>query len=513
VSAGPLLSLRGITKAFPGVVANDHIDLDIAAGEVHAVVGENGAGKSTLMKILYGFYRADEGEIRLEGAPVRIHSPREARRLRIGMVFQELVQIPALTIAENIALFLPDLPAILDRAALRRRITEVSQRYDLELDPDRPVGGLSVGERQRVEIVKLLLAHARILVFDEPTRSLAPHEIDGLFRVFETLRADGYAVVFIAHRLREVLGAADRITVMRRGRIAGALLRAEASEAALISLMFGASGAQPAPRPTMTPAGDGPPRLELRQVSTRPAGHAPGLAAIDLTIRAREIVGVAGVAGNGQRELGDVILGLEPCLGGAKYLDGQPATRWSVAKIRANGVVFIPEDALGMAAVAPLTVLDNMILGDIPSYSRRGGWAVDREAARHDLASALDRLGVTVPALDKPIGALSGGNVQRVILARELARAPRLIVAFYPTRGLDVQSATAARVLLLQARTAGAGILLISEDLDELFSLSDRLVVLFHGQIVGHSLPSAVTVEDVGYLMTGAKRMEHGSVA
>src|SRR5262245_5329185 len=465
------------------------------------------------MKILYGFYRADAGEIRLEGVPVRIHSPREARRLRIGMVFQELVQVPALTIAENIALFLPDLPAILNRAALRRRITEVAQRYDLELDPDRPVGGLSVGERQRVEIVKLLLAHARILVFDEPTRSLAPHEIDSLFRVFETLCADGYAVVFIAHRLREVLGAADRITVMRRGRIAGTLRRAEASEAALVSLMFGAFGAQPAPRPTTTPVGDEPPRLELRQVSTRPTGHAPGLAAIDLTIRAREIVGVAGVAGNGQRELGDVILGLEPCLGGAKYLDGQPATRWSVAKIRANGAVFIPEDALGMAAVAPLTVLDNMILGDISTYSRRGGWAVDREAARHDLERALDRLGVTVRALDTPIGALSGGNVQRVILARELARAPRLIVAFYPTRGLDVQSATAARALLLQARAAGAGILLISEDLDELFSLSDRLVVLFHGQIVGRGLPSAFTVEDVGYLMTGAKRMEHGSVA
>jgi simple sugar transport system ATP-binding protein len=513
VSAGPLLSLRGITKAFPGVVANDHIDLDISAGEVHAVVGENGAGKSTLMKILYGFYRADAGEIRLAGAPVLIRSPREARRLRIGMVFQELVQIPALTVTENIALFLPDLPAILDHPALHRRIEELSRRHDLALDPDAPVGRLSVGERQRVEIIKLLLADARILVFDEPTRSLAPHEIEGLFRVFETLRADGYAVVFIAHRLREVLGAADRITVMRRGRIAGSLLRAEASESALVSLMFGASMAPSPSRPATTPAGSGPPRLELRQIATRPTGPAPGLTAIDLRISSGEIVGVAGVAGNGQRELGDVILGLEPCTGGAKYLEGQVATHWSVARIRASGVVFIPEDALGMAAVASLTVLDNMILGDVDRYSRRGGLALDRVAARRDLARALERLGVAVPAPEKPIGALSGGNVQRVILARELARDPRLIVAFYPTRGLDVQSAVAARRLLLQAREAGAGILLISEDLEELFALSDRLVVLFRGQVVGSGPPGTFTVEDVGYLMTGAKRMEHGSVA
>jgi general nucleoside transport system ATP-binding protein len=230
-------------------------------------------------------------------------------------------------------------------------------------------------------------------------------------------------------------------------------------------------------------------------------------------ISSQEIVGVAGVAGNGQRELGDVILGLELCIAGAKYLDGQLATHWSVARIRAGGVVFIPEDALGMAAVAPLSVLDNMILGDIDKYSRRGGLALDREGARHDLERALGRLGVTVPALEKPIGALSGGNVQRVILARELARAPRLIVAFYPTRGLDVQSAMAARRLLLQARESGAGILLISEDLEELFALSDRLVVLFRGQVVGSGPPGAFTVEDVGYLMTGAKRMEHGPVA
>jgi general nucleoside transport system ATP-binding protein len=510
--SGPLLTLRGITKAFPGVIANDHIDLDIYGGEVHAVIGENGAGKSTLMKILYGFYRADAGEIRLAGEPVRIRSPHDARRLRIGMVFQELVQIPALTVAENIALFLPDLPVVLNRAALNRRIVEISRRYDLEVDPEAPVGGLSVGERQRVEIVKLVLADARILVFDEPTRSLAAHEIDGLFRVFATLRTDGYAVVFITHRLREVLACADRITAMRRGRAAGSLLRGEASEALLISLMFGAPVAEPS-RTTRTRSSEEPPILELRQISTEPAGHAPGLGAVDLTIRPHEIVGVAGVAGNGQRELGDVILGLRACTGGSKHLNGRDATRWSVAKTRAHGVVFIPEDALGMAAVAPLSVLDNMILGDVGKYARHGGLSLDRARAGHDLHRAMERLGVAVPALDQPIGALSGGNVQRVVLARELARDPRLILAFYPTRGLDVRSAMAAREQLLSARAAGTGILLISEDLEELFALSDRLVVLFRGQVVASGPPRAFTVEDVGYLMTGIKRTEHGPEA
>ena len=239
MAANPLLRLRGITKAFPGVVANDRIDLDVHAGEVHAVVGENGAGKSTLVKILYGFYRADAGAIELEGAPVAVKSPQDARRLGIGMVFQELVQVPALTVAENIALFLPDLPAVIDRRALARRIEEISARYRLDVDPAAPVWTLSVCERQRVEIVKLLLADARVLVLDEPTRGLAPHEIESLLAIFTTLRRDGYAVVFITHKLREVLAGADRITVLRRGTVAGSMLRAEASEAALVRMMFG----------------------------------------------------------------------------------------------------------------------------------------------------------------------------------------------------------------------------------------------------------------------------------
>jgi general nucleoside transport system ATP-binding protein len=511
-TTSPRLALRGITKVFPGGVrANEGVDLDVHAGEVHALVGENGAGKSTLVKIVYGFVRPDAGHIQVDGRPVAIASPRDARRLGIGLVFQELVQVGALTVAENIALFLPDLPAVLDRRAIAARVETTSAAYGLDVDPTAPVWRLSVGERQRVEIVKLLLGGARILILDEPTRGLAPHEVESLLGIFGNLRRDGYAVVFITHRLAEVLAVADRITVMRAGAVAGSVPRAAATESALVSMMFGSefldhrdsfSGPAPARRPA-APAAVGPPVLELRGVAARPAGRETGLAAIDLVVRPHEIVGVAGVAGNGQRELGDVILGLEPCTAGSKSLGGEDATRWPVARVRAEGVVFIPEDALGMAAVGELTILENVALGDTRRYARHGGLTLDWAATRADLDRSLRRLGVTVPSPATRIGTLSGGNVQRVILARELARAPRLIVAFYPTRGLDVRSAVAARRLLLAACDAGAGVLLISEDLGELFALSDRLVVLFRGRIAGEGRPGAMTMTEVGHLMTG----------
>lgn len=511
MGVAPLLSLRAITKRFSGVTANDQVDLEVHRGEVHALVGENGAGKSTLMKILYGFYRADAGEIRLEGGPVDIRSPHDARRLGIGLVFQDFVQIPALSVAENIALFLPDLPWVLDTRAVAGRISAMSARYGFDVDPSVPVWRLSVGARQKVEVLKLLLADARILVLDEPTRSLAPHEVAALFVSFDQLRRDGYAIVFIAHKLGEVLTCADRITVMRRGRVAGTLSRAEASEAALVSLMFGAALAQPVPRPrqraaTVTPV------LALEGVGTRAEGHETALAGVDLTVGSGEIVGVAGVSGNGQRELGDVILGVEPCARGVKRLRGREATAGSVARVRASGVAFVPEDALGMAAVPSMTPLGNMVLADTRRYARAAGFAMDWPAVRRDLEAALARLRVTLPSLDVPAGALSGGNVQRMILARELAHEPGLIVAFYPTRGLDARSAVAARELLVAARERGAGVLLISEDMDELFSLSDRLLVLFRGRIVGTGTPPTMTRDDVGFLMTGSlpRHAHHG---
>ena len=494
-----------MTKSFPGVKANDHVSLEIHGGEVHALLGENGAGKSTLMKILYGFYRADSGEIRLKGQPVQIRSPHDAKRFRIGMVFQDFTLIPAMSVAENISLFLPNLPFVLNKRGMFGQIEEISKRFDLQVDPSASVWRLSVGERQKVEVLKLLLADAQILILDEPTRSLAPHEIEGLFRVFTHLRRDGYAVVFITHKLKEVLACADRITVMRRGRVTGTLHASEATEDGLVSLMFGKGISESARDPGERSQKNLQPLLELKQVSTPVEGQAIGLKEINLTILPGEIVGVAGVSGNGQKELGDAILGLERCESGVKYLWGQNATRWPVSRIRSSGVAFVPEDPLGMAAVAGLTVEENMALSNTRRYARQGGFSMDWNLVRDDIQRSLTLLGFEIPSLQKPVGTLSGGNLQRVILAQEMARNPKLILAFYPTRGLDVQSAIAVRKLFMSSRDAGVGVLLISEDLGELFSLSDRLVVLFQGRIVGTGAPHDLTLNEVGYLMTGSK--------
>lgn len=500
-SAKPVVRLQGITKRFPGVLANDQVDLDLCPGEVHALLGENGAGKSTLVKILYGFYRADAGTIYVNGEPVNIRSPRDARLLGIGMVFQGFTLIPAMTVAENVALFMAELPSVLRPKDLHRAIAQAGERYGLAVNPGALVWQLSVGEQQRVELLKLLLAGARILIFDEPTKVLVPHEVEALFRVFQNLKADGYALLFITHKLREALTCAERITVMRQGRVVGTVRPQEADEETLLQMMFGERLVEVA-RPASERA-PGKPVLELRGVCTRPVGTAPGLEDVNLTVRAGEIVGVAGVSGNGQRELGDAILGLLRITKGKKIFLGEDATHWSPRRLIQRGVAFIPEDPLAMAVVPWFSVLENFALLDLRRFSRWAGLKLDWAGARQLFNKGFTNLGLNALPERARAATLSGGNLQRFTLVRELNRSYHLVVGLYPTRGLDARSANAVRQALLAAREEGKGVLLISEDLNELFSLSDRIVVMLKGHIVGEFRPEETSLTEVGRVMTG----------
>jgi len=511
----PLLKLRGITKRFPLVLANDHIDLDVYAGEIQALLGENGAGKSTLMKILYGFYRADAGSVTLDGRQVEVHSPADARRLGIGMLFQDFSLIPALTVAENIALFLQDLRAVVDLGEVERRIQELAGRYGLQVRTGVKVSELSLGEMQKVEILKLLLSGARILILDEPTRVLAPHEVTALFEVLSSLRADGYAIILIAHKIKEVLECSDRITILRGGRVVGSYLRADATEKNLVERMFGkelpelsrsslggANGSPPAGAPRSEGA-----VLELNRVSTRGEGATTSLRDIDLKVFPGEILGVAGVSGNGQKELSDLVLGMIRPAEGEKILFGKPANGLSIREARKQQVAYIPENPLAMASIPFMTVLENIALPRLWRYARRGGWSMDWAAVKQDATDGLGKMGYTLP-LFALARSLSGGNLQRMVIVRELGLQPQLILASYVTRGLDAQSTMAARQALLDGRAAGAGVLLISEDLEELFTLSDRLIVLYEGRIAGEFKPEETDYHEVGYLMTGSSAAE-----
>jgi len=509
-SATPLVELRAISKRYGEVQANDRVDLSLYGGEVHALLGENGAGKSTLSKILYGFVRADSGQILLNHGAVDLHSPREARARGIGMVFQNFMLIPALSVLENIALHLANLPAVLSRKAVARRIAQFGERFSLAVDPYADIRQLSVGEQQKVEILKLLMAEARVLILDEPTKVLAPHEVDALFRVFSDLKAAGYAILFITHKLREVIRCADRITVMRQGRVAGRLDAPEADVNVLVAMMFGEQGVEAAEPPELRPASvvsTAPPILELRNASCRATGSETALRHLDLCIASREIVGVAGVSGSGQKELGDLILGLRPISSGSKWMHGEDASRWSIARMRGCGLAFIPEDPLAMAAVPGLPVRENLVLGTGRRYWK--GIGIDWRALEAAMNDSFGSLQFARPPLERPIATLSGGNLQRVVIAREMAHAPTLILALYPTRGLDVRSAVSVRELLRRARDRGSGVLLISEDLEELADMADRLLVLFDGTIAGEFKRGAWRLEEVGHLMTGTRQPIH----
>jgi ABC-type uncharacterized transport system ATPase subunit len=503
----PAVALRGITKRFPAVVANDGVDFEAAVGEVHALLGENGAGKTTLSNILTGLYRPDEGEIVLFGKPVEFQSPRDAIDAGIAMVHQHFRLVSSFTVAENVVLgdqrdvgrsFL------LQPRAIERRVEELSQRFGLAVEPRARIWQLSVGEQQRVEILKALYQDARILILDEPTAVLTPQEAEALFDTIRAMVADGRTVIFISHKLNEVKAVADRVTVLRRGKSVATVSAAEATPRSLAALMVGHE-LEPGRR---ADSERGPAGEAVLEVDELWADGDRGEAAVkdaNLTVCAGEIVGVAGVAGNGQRELAETIVGMRPATAGLVRVRGRGLRNGDPRAAIAAGVAYVPEDRLGTGVAPSLSVASNVVLKAYrePHVSR--GPLLRFRRIRELADRVIDRYDVRTSGPHVPAWQLSGGNLQKVVLAREFSGDPAVLIAAAPTRGLDVAGIESVHSYLRDAASQGLGVLLISEDLDEILVLADRVAVMYEGSVVGERDAASATAEDIGLLMAGGK--------
>jgi simple sugar transport system ATP-binding protein len=497
-----VLELKGITKRFPGVLANDHIDLTLEEGEIHALLGENGAGKTTLMNILYGLYQPDEGEIWVRGNQIKVHSPRDAIASGIGMVHQHFMLVPVFTVTENVMLGDEDVRAagVLDRKAASEKIRQISEQYNLQVNPDSYIEDLPVGVQQRVEIIKLLYRQADILIMDEPSAVLTPQEVEELVKIMRSLTEKGKSIIFITHKLKEVLEVADKITVIRRGKVVGATTPQEANQNQLAEMMVGRAVKLEVDKELSKP---GQRVLEVKNLTVLDDRHQLAVDDISFDVMEGEVLGIAGVQGNGQTELVEAITGLRTPLEGQITIADKDLTQSNPRQITEQGVAHVPEDRQQDGLVLPFPVADNLILNTYYQEPFSKGVVLQDDKIMENARQLIKDFDIRTPGARTSAGALSGGNQQKVIVAREFSRPIKLLVASQPTRGLDVGSIEYIHRRIIEKRDQGTAILPVSTELDEIMGLSDRIAVMYRGKIVNVLSAQDVTKEQVGLMMAG----------
>lgn len=499
----PVLEVRGLTKRFPGILANDHIDLQLYKGRVLGLLGENGAGKSTLMNLIYGLYKPDEGEILINGQPIVIYEPQDAIAHGIGMVHQHFKLIDVMTVTENVMLGNESVSGpFLRRDVARRKILEISKEYGLDVNPDALIADLPVGIQQRVEIIKALYRNADILILDEPSAVLTPQETEGLFRIMRTLVARGVSIIFISHKLKEVLEICDDIAVLRRGRVAGSADPKTSTPESLASLMVGRDVLLEIDKARGKP---GELIMQIKDLVVHDDRDVPVVEGISLDLYAGEILGIAGVQGNGQTELVEALTGLRPVRSGSVLLLGQEITNASPREVTSSGTAHVPEDRQKMGIVKPFTVMQNLILSNYYEAPFARNLLIDEEAIARNAQGLVQQYDVRPPRIDAHVGELSGGNQQKVIIAREFSRPVRLLIAAQPTRGLDVGSIEFIHRQIVRMRDEGTAVMLVSSELDEILSLSDRVAVMFDGHVIDILPIEEADRNTVGLRMAGSR--------
>ena len=498
----PIITMKSITKRFPGVLANDAVDLEVLPGEVHALLGENGAGKSTLMNILSGLYYPDSGEIWVNGEYIQLRSTRDAIEAGIGMVHQHFSLVDVFSVVENVVIGL-DLPGLkLDLQEIEDAVMEMGEKYGLKVDPRAKIWQLSVGEQQRVEIIKMLYRNVQLLILDEPTAVLTPQEADELADILHQMAKSGRSVLYISHKLQEVLRVADRITILQKGKTVATVNAQDVDEKELTRLMI---GKEILPRvETRNQIHPGQPILDIQDITVEGNRDYDAVQGLSLQLREREILGIAGVAGNGQREFAEAIVGLRPIKSGQIVLENELITNLSPRKIIQKGISLIPENCKEMGLVPTLNLYENAVLKQYRESPILKGFFLDNQEIIDYTQRLVEDYQIQMATCDDPVWKLSGGNLQRLLIGREISNQPRILIAANPTRGLDIQATTEIRKILVEQRNQGSSILLISEDLDEILNISDRVGVMYAGAIVGIINTVEANIEEIGLMMMGS---------